>query len=190
MEGNLRRVGAAAVPLYLAEDGPGGPPDEHVSKPPKLSVVGGSEKGRGAAEPLAVLVVEDDPAMRMLCEFNLRASGFRVVTASTGQEGIEAARAERFDLILLDVMLPDLGGFEIAEELRAGEATRRVPFVFVSARASWPDLQRGRAAGAIDYVTKPFDPVQLATRLREDLDELGRGGAEAVWELRFGPTER
>ena len=133
-----------------------------------------------------MLVVEDDPAMRMLCEFNLKAAGFRVVTASTGREGIDRARAERFDLILLDVMLPDLGGFEIAERLRAGEETRRVPYVFLSARASRTDLARGRAAGAIDYVTKPFDPVGLAARLREDIEELGRGGADSVWELRFG----
>jgi DNA-binding response OmpR family regulator len=175
--------------VYVAEDGQGGPPDEHERKPPRLSVVGGRETGRGAAGVLSVLVVEDDPAMRMLCEFNLRAAGFRVTTASTGREGVDRARAERFDLILLDVMLPDLGGFEVAEELRVDEQTQGVPYVFVSARASRTDLARGRAAGAIDYVTKPFDPVQLATRLREDLDELGRGGADSVWELRFGPTE-
>jgi DNA-binding response OmpR family regulator len=175
--------------VYLAEDGPGGPPDEHEHKPPRLSVVGGGKTGRGAAGPLSVLVVEDDPAMRMLCEFNLQASGFRVVTASTGREGIECAQAERFDMILLDVMLPDVGGFEIADRLRADPMTRDVPFVFVSARASPADLARGREAGAIDYVTKPFDPVGLAARLREDLDELGRGSADSVWELRFGPTE-
>jgi DNA-binding response OmpR family regulator len=177
------------VPVYLAEDGPGGPPDNYEPKPPRLSVVGGGKTGRGPAEPLAVLVVEDDPAMRMLCEFNLKVAGFRVVTAATGREGIECARAERFDVILLDVMLPDLGGFEIAERLRTGETTRGVPFVFVSARASSADLARGRAAGAIDYVTKPFDPVGLAARLREDLDELGRGSADSVWELRFGSPE-
>jgi DNA-binding response OmpR family regulator len=87
---------------------------------------------------------------------------------------------------LLDVMLPDLGGFEVAEALRADEATRDVPLVFVSARTSPTDLARGRAVGAIDYVTKPFDPVGLADRLREDLEELGRAGAESVRELRFG----
>jgi DNA-binding response OmpR family regulator len=170
----------AAVPLFLGEDEPAGTPERR--DPPRLSVVPGGRAGKGAGGEPSVLLVEDDPAMRLLCTFNLEAAGFRVVAASTGREGLERARAQRFDLLLLDVMLPDLGGFEIAAELR-GDA----PVVFLSARTSAADLARGRAVGAIDYVTKPFDPVQLATRLREDLDELGRGGADHVWELRFGP---
>ena len=80
-------------------------------------------------------------------------------------------------------MLPDLGGFEVAGRL--GE----VPVVFMSAKASTADFERGREAGAIDYITKPFDPVALPDRLREDLIELDRGGSAAhVWTLRFGPT--
>jgi two-component system phosphate regulon response regulator PhoB len=158
--------------------------------PPRLSIVGSERAGQGATEAKSVLVVEDDPAMQLLCEFNLQASGFRVVTASRGHDALDRAKAERFDLILLDVMLPDLGGFEVAEELRANYTTRDVPLVFVSARTSPSDLARGRAAGAIDYVMKPFDPVELGARLREDLDELGRGGADSVWELRFGPDRR
>lgn len=118
--------------------------------------------------------------MQLLVAYNLEASGFRVVTARTGHEGIESAAAEKPDLVLLDVMLPDLGGFEVAEQLRA------VPIVFMSARASETDLERGQAVGAIDYVTKPFDPVGLADRLREDLEELKRGGAEQVWRMRHG----
>ena len=109
-----------------------------------------------------------------------------MTTASTGREALERAPEQRFDVILLDVMLPDAGGFEVAEELRAAEPTHDVPLVFLSARTSPADLARGRAAGAIDYVTKPFDPVQLADRLREDLEELARGSADDVWELRFG----
>ena len=169
------------MPLFLGEDEPAGAPERR--DPPRLSVVRGGKAGRGARRGPSVLLVEDDAAMRLLCTFNLEAAGFRVVAASTGREGLERARSERFDLLLLDVMLPDLGGFEIAGELRAQD----VPVVFLSARTSAADLARGRAVGAIDYVTKPFDPVQLATRLREDLDELGRGGADHVWELRFGP---
>ena len=169
------------MPLFLGEDEPAGPPERR--DPPRLSVVPGGKAGTGAESRPSVLLVEDDAAMRLLCTFNLEAAGFRVVAASTGREGLERARSERFDLLLLDVMLPDLGGFEIAGELRAQD----VPVVFISARTSAADLVRGRAVGAIDYVTKPFDPVQLATRLREDLDELGRGGADHVWELRFGP---
>ena len=171
------------MPLFLGEDGPVGEPAPGPA-PPHLRIVrGGREDERGAGAP-SVLLVEDDPSMRMLCAFNLEAAGFRVITAATGEEGLDAAMTQDFDVLLLDVMLPDLGGFELAQELRAGG--REVPVVFVSARTSPADLAQGRAAGAIDYVTKPFDPVQLADRLREDLAELGRGGADAVWQLRFG----
>lgn len=95
------------------------------------------------------------------------------------------AAAESPDLVLLDVMLPDLGGFDVAQRLGT------VPIVFLSARTSDDDLERGRAAGAIDYITKPFDPVALPDRLREDLDELRQGGgANRVWTMRFGPHQK
>ncbi|MBV8079730.1 MAG: response regulator [Actinobacteria bacterium] len=177
----------AALPAFLGEDDPGKPPERQ--RPPKLLLVGSDETGRGKAKSLSVLVVEDDPAMRLLIVFNLTVSGFRVAEAATGEEGLRAARGESFDLVLLDVMLPDLGGFQVADRLRADESTRSVPVVFISARTSKADLARGRAVGAIDYVTKPFDPVRLATRLREDMDELERGGPASVWELRFGPND-
>jgi len=177
-------VSLAAAPLFLGEDAPGGAPERGA--PPRLSVVAGGRAARGAATAPSVLLVEDDEAMRFLCTFNLEAAGFRVAGAETGRAGLERAQVERFDLILLDVMLPDVGGFVIAEQLHSQDSTRGVPIVFVSARTSAADLARGRAVGAIDYVTKPFDPVELASRLREDLEELGRGGADRVWELRFG----
>jgi two-component system alkaline phosphatase synthesis response regulator PhoP len=132
---------------------------------------------------LRVLLVEDDASMAMLCRFNLELAGFEVVTAETGAEGVAKATSERFDVVLLDVMLPDLGGLEVAEELRGTSA----PIVFMSARDAEDDLERGRLAGAIDYVSKPFDPVELPARLRGDLEELGRSGVEGVWQLRFGP---
>jgi DNA-binding response OmpR family regulator len=181
-------AGVAPIPLFLGEDEPGAAP-RRMGRP-RLRAVGGGKEGPRTAPLPSVLVVEDDPAMRLLCEFNLKLAGFRVTSAGTGREGVVKARAQRFDLLLLDVMLPDLGGFEMAQELRAHEDTREVPIVFVSARTSAADLARGRAAGAVDYVTKPFDPVRLAERLREDLDELERGGdADSVWELRFGPPD-
>ncbi|MGH3049314.1 MAG: response regulator transcription factor [Gaiellaceae bacterium] len=131
-----------------------------------------------------MLLVEDDPAMQLLVTYNLQAAGFRVVVAATGKEGLALAASERPDIVLLDVMLPDLGGFDIAARLG------KVPIVFVSARASESDLERGRRAGAIDYVTKPFDPVALPGRLRDDLAELGRDGdAQRVWALRFDPPQ-
>jgi DNA-binding response OmpR family regulator len=172
-------VGVAA-PLFLGEDEHGEGSSDYEPKPARhLSAVGGRPSD-ASNRRLVVLLVEDDPSMRLLVRFNLEAAGFRVVIATTGKEGVELAANESPDLVLLDVMLPDLGGFEVAQKLRA------VPVVFVSARASESDLERGRAAGAIDYVTKPFDPVSLAERLREDLEELERGGAEQVWRMRYG----
>ncbi len=183
-------MGAATAPVFLGEDEGGDARADDVRQSPRLSVVGGGEGREDAASEPSVLLVEDDMSMQVLCKFNLEAGGFRVTTASTGREGLELAKAKRFDLVLLDVMLPDLGGFEIAARLSEDEATRDIPLVFVSARASGADLAQGRAAGAIDYVTKPFDPVKLAERLREDLAELARSGADAVWEWRLGPAER
>jgi two-component system phosphate regulon response regulator PhoB len=169
------------APLFAGEDRDREEPAE-PGQSRHLSVVGGDPRA-ARDRALTVLLVEDDPAMRLVCTYNLEAAGFRVVTASDGRQGVELAEAEKPDLVLLDVMLPDLGGFEVAQRLRA------VPIVFLSARASEADLERGRAAGAIDYVTKPFDPVALPDRLREDLDELRKGGgAERVWTMRFGET--
>jgi two-component system alkaline phosphatase synthesis response regulator PhoP len=147
-----------------------------------LSVVRDSGRGDREARVLRVLLVEDDASMAMLCRFNLELSGFEVVTAETGADGLARATDERFDLVLLDVMLPDLGGLEIAERLRGSAA----PIVFMSARDAEEDVERGRQAGAIDYVSKPFDPVELPARLRGDLEELERSGVEGVWRLRFG----
>jgi len=121
--------------------------------------------------------------MRLLVTINLELAGFHVVAAATGGEGLALAERDEPDVVLLDVMLPDLGGFEVAARLPD------VPVVFMSARSGESDLERGREVGAIDYVTKPFDPIALADRLREDLDEFERGGAERVWALRFGPKE-
>jgi DNA-binding response OmpR family regulator len=177
----------AALPIVFGEDDPE-PPGGNRRDDARLSLVagGGENPAETEARQPRVLVVEDDPSMRMLCSFNLQLAGFDVTTASTGRDALERAPEQRLDLILLDVMLPDLGGFEVAEALQATEQTRDVPLVFVSARTSSDDLARGRAAGAIDYVTKPFDPVRLAERLREDLEELSRGTADDVWGFRFG----
>jgi CheY-like chemotaxis protein len=179
-------VGLAAVPLFLGEDEPGPAPEPKRRLRPRLSALRGGKRDVPAAEATRVLLVEDDDSMRLLLTFNLEASGFEVETAATGTDGVAQAKAGRYDLLLLDVMLPDLGGFDLAERLRAEEQTRDTPIVFISARTSADDLARGRAAGAIDYVTKPFDPVQLGERLREDLEHLVAGGAERVWALRFG----
>ncbi len=147
----------------------------------RLTAVPVETPDKESTRALAVLVVEDDPSMRVLVSTTLELAGFRVKAAATGEQGLEMVASMKPDVVLLDVMLPDLGGFEVAEQLRG------VPIVFLSARSSESDLARGREVGAIDYVPKPFDPIELPDRLREDLEELDRGGVEGVWALRFGP---
>jgi DNA-binding response OmpR family regulator len=175
-------MGAATALVWATsgEDAGDGGPEEDVR--PHLHSVDSTEREGIPSAGLSVLLVEDDPAMRLIVQINLESAGFRVMMATTGREALAVATREQPDVILLDVMLPDLGGFEVAERLP------KIPIVFLSARGSDADLAQGRAAGAIDYVTKPFDPIALPDRVREDLEEFARtGSAERVWTLRFGP---
>lgn len=123
--------------------------------------------------------------MRFLCSTNLNFANFEVVEASTGAEALEHARAGEFDLVLLDVMLPDMGGLEVAQKLMDDERTGAMPIVFLSARATREDLSAGYALGAVDYITKPFDPVELGWRVREILARVERGESERYRQERL-----
>lgn len=169
-----------SLAVVASHDDSGPPADDDVTPHARLRLASEQDERDRAARPTCVLLVEDDAAIRLLCRVNLEAGGFRVVAAADAKEGLELAASEHPDIVLLDVMLPDGEGFDLAEKLDA-------PVVFLSARTSQLDLERGRKAGALDYVTKPFDPVGLPARLREDLEELGRSGnVERVWRMRFG----
>ncbi|MGH3051269.1 MAG: response regulator transcription factor [Gaiellaceae bacterium] len=178
-------MSAVAVALVSGQcsDGPAEP---RAADRVRLSIAGEAEGGGEGAGALRVLLVEDDASMRLLCRVNLEIAGFTVEQAATGEEAVARAAAGTFDVVLLDVMLPDFSGIDVAERLRASPGWRGTPIVFASARGSETDIERGRVAGAIDYVVKPFDPVALPQRLRDDLEELGRTGADGVWRLRFG----
>lgn len=110
-----------------------------------------------------VLVVEDDAILRMGLEKTLRSEGFRVLLAKTGPDGLRLALDERPDLVLLDVMLPEMNGFEICEELRRRDA--EVPIVMLTAKGEAADKVRGLRIGADDYVTKPFGVSELLARI-------------------------
>jgi CheY-like chemotaxis protein len=127
-----------------------------------------------------VLVIDDEHAIRLLCRVNLTASGIEVLEASDGATGIELARRERPDLILLDVMMPGLDGWEVARRLAADPATREIPVVFLTARAGQEDRHHGEAAGAVGYVVKPFDPVSIATVVELTLARVEHGEREAL----------
>ncbi len=113
-----------------------------------------------------ILVVEDDAAIAELLAYNLEAEGLRPTTAATGEEAEMQLAEDRFDLIVLDWMLPGLSGIELCQRLRRREATRSVPILMLSARGEEGDRVRGLATGADDYVAKPFSMPELLARVQ------------------------
>lgn len=129
-----------------------------------------------------ILLVEDDPSIREVTAIGLGAAGFAVTTAVDGVDAIDRFRAEPFDLILLDIMLPRLDGYEVARQVRR---TSTVPIVMLTARGDTMDVVVGLEAGADDYVRKPFDLPELIARIRAALRRAGTTADEAT-ELRLG----
>jgi two-component system, OmpR family, alkaline phosphatase synthesis response regulator PhoP len=127
-----------------------------------------------------VLVIDDEAPIRLLCRVNLEAEGMEVLEAGDGRSGLEKAREETPDVILLDVMMPGLDGWQVAEELLADDRTRTIPIVFLTARAEVRDRARGLDLGGIDYVTKPFNPVELAPLVVDLLGRVERGEREEL----------
>ncbi len=127
-----------------------------------------------------VLVIDDEAPIRLLCRVNLEAEGIDVLEAPDGRAGLDVARALTPDAILLDVMMPGLDGWAVAEELLRDEATRSIPIVFLTARADVRDRARGIDLGGLDYVTKPFNPIELAPLVREAIAAARRGERETV----------
>ncbi|MGH9178678.1 MAG: response regulator transcription factor [Acidimicrobiales bacterium] len=115
-----------------------------------------------------VLVVDDDPVIQKLLKVNFEMEGYTVVIASDGVEGLERARSERPDIIVLDVMMPKLSGLDVAKALKSDPETSTIPVLLLSAKAQEADLRAGDQAGADGYLTKPFDPLHLLQRV-EDL---------------------
>jgi two-component system phosphate regulon response regulator PhoB len=142
---------------------------------------GGALGGAGATEPAPlVLLVDDEPAIRTICRVNLEGDGFAVREAADGEEGLEEVRQRPPSLVLLDVMMPGVDGWGMAEELRSDARTRDIPVVFLSARAATEDRLRAQQLGAVGYVVKPFDPVELAGTVREVLERVARGEREQL----------
>ena len=122
-----------------------------------------------------VLVIDDEAPIRLLCRVNLEAAKIEVSEAEDGRSGLEAALAERPDLILLDVMMPGMDGWQVFEQLLQDERTEKIPIVFLTARAELRDQARGLELGGIDYVTKPFNPLNLAPLIEDLLARVERG---------------
>jgi DNA-binding response OmpR family regulator len=116
--------------------------------------------------PDKVLLVEDDPVILRLLEVNFDLEGFDVVVAHDGAEGIDLARSERPDLVISDIMMPNVSGLELVAALKGDGATAAIPIILLSAKAQSADVKAGMEAGADDYVTKPFEPLELVDRVR------------------------
>jgi two-component system phosphate regulon response regulator PhoB len=114
-----------------------------------------------------ILVVDDEPEAVELVEFNLEQAGFAVVTAADGAEALTKARATPPSLIVLDLMLPEIGGLEVCKMLRRDPATAGVPIIMLTARAAEIDRVLGLELGADDYITKPFSPRELVLRVKK-----------------------
>jgi DNA-binding response OmpR family regulator len=122
-----------------------------------------------------VLVIDDEAPIRLLCRVNLEAEGMNVIEAADGPSGLEQAREHTPDVVLLDVMMPGLDGWRVAEHLLEDERTNEIPIIFLTARAEFRDRARGLDIGGVDYVTKPFNPLELAPLVRELLARIERG---------------
>jgi len=134
-----------------------------------------------------ILVIEDDPSITMGLELNLHAEGYRVILAHDGEDGLAKARAEEVDLLILDVMLPRLNGFEVLRVLR-GEGSE-IPVLMLSARGAEMDKVMGLELGAEDYVTKPFGLAELLARVRAILRREGKGKSSRGAVIRSGVLE-
>jgi DNA-binding response OmpR family regulator len=122
-----------------------------------------------------VLVIDDEAPIRLLCRVNLEAEGMDVLEAADGPTGLELSRENAPDVVLLDVMMPGLDGWQVAEQLLQDERTSDIPIIFLTARAEFRDRARGLDIGGIDYVTKPFNPLELAPLVRDLLERIRRG---------------
>ncbi|HVO53705.1 MAG TPA: response regulator transcription factor [Solirubrobacterales bacterium] len=133
-----------------------------------------------------ILVVDDEPNIADVISIALRYNDYEVVIAADGRQALEAVGASRPDLIVLDVMLPDLDGFEVARRLR--ERADETPILFLTAKDTTEDKVRGLTLGGDDYVTKPFSVEELLARIATVLRRFGRAGGEEA-KLRFADLE-
>ncbi len=121
-----------------------------------------------------VLVIEDDKDILELITYNLEREGYEVTGVTTGEDGVDAARSDKPDLVLLDLMLPGIDGLEVCRRLKADPDTAHLPIVMVTAKGEESDIITGLELGADDYVTKPFSPKVLTARIRAIQRRRGR----------------
>lgn len=134
-----------------------------------------------------ILIVEDEKDILQLVKLYLEKEGFRTVTAMTGSEGLKQVKAEKPDLIVLDLMLPELDGLEVCKRVRSSSDTAMLPIIMLTAKAEESDTIIGLELGADDYVTKPFSPKTLVARVKALLRRLERHPSNGASHLHYGP---
>ena len=134
-----------------------------------------------------ILVVDDEPDIVALVAYHLARSGYRVSTGSSGNEALDSARRERPALVVLDLMLPGISGYDVLEQLRASDATRDIAVLMLTARREEQDRIQGLVLGADDYLTKPFSPQELVLRVGAILRRVGAGGSNNTDKIHIGP---
>jgi DNA-binding response OmpR family regulator len=122
------------------------------------------------AQPATILVADDEQDIRELVAYRLSRSGYCIIEARDGEEAFQLAADQPLDMAVLDVMMPRLNGFDLTKRFRGAPVTERLPILLMSASVQEADISRGFAAGADGYLTKPFTPDQLLTRVRELLN--------------------
>jgi len=141
----------------------------------------------GAVLPKKILVVEDEPDILQLVKLYLEKEGFRTATAVNGAQALKKVKEDKPDLIVLDLMLPELDGLEVCKRLRSVPDTAMLPIIMLTAKAEESDTVIGLELGADDYVAKPFSPKALVARIKALLRRLERTPAEGAGLYRYGP---
>lgn len=134
-----------------------------------------------------ILVVDDEPDITALVAYHLAKAGYRVSTAANGPDALKAARDERPDIVILDLMLPGVSGYDVLAELRRRDETREVGVILLTSRREEADRIRGLSLGADDYLSKPFSPQELSLRVNALLRRLGAPAVSAGSTLSAGP---
>lgn len=141
----------------------------------------------GATPPKKILIVEDEPDILQLVKLYLEKEGFRTTTAVNGAQALKKVKEDRPDLIVLDLMLPEIDGLEVCKRLRSVPDTAMLPIIMLTAKAEESDTVIGLELGADDYVAKPFSPKALVARIKALLRRLERTPAEGTGLYRYGP---
>jgi DNA-binding response OmpR family regulator len=140
-----------------------------VTQPHAQAQAQGQAQPQAEVRTVTILVADDEQDIRELVAYRLSRSGYTIIEARDGEEAFQLAAGQALDMAVLDVMMPRLNGFDLTKRLRDAPATERLPILLMSASVQEADISQGFAAGANGYLTKPFTPDQLLTRVREVL---------------------